>query len=302
MGAAQTAVEGNWRSNSVMFTLINRGELNAVTEHEFENLNARLKGLWLTEHNEDGTHKDPVAFTDVRNTFTANQLISKVFAELAVLNSGSAAARFAQYAENAIYISHNLTVNDILAGTWNLDDISRGGAVIIVDATTGIAYYTASAGANPRTLTKQFQVDRDGKVYERGRTVAMGDAIAIAYDDANYTGNGGDADWVLDVSGDQLGATYSLVGNFMHMSISVVNSTIANAPTELRVAIPAGKTASVRADGACLLSLNGAAYVTGVAFVTAGGTTVKIQKADGTAFGNSANNNNVLFNLGFWVN
>jgi hypothetical protein len=40
-----------------MFGLINRGELPPVVEHEMENFNSRLKGLWLEEHNEDGTHQ-----------------------------------------------------------------------------------------------------------------------------------------------------------------------------------------------------------------------------------------------------
>jgi tail collar domain len=39
-----------------MFGLINRGSLPEVTLNEFENLIARLKRLWLTEHNSDGTH------------------------------------------------------------------------------------------------------------------------------------------------------------------------------------------------------------------------------------------------------
>jgi hypothetical protein len=47
-----------------MFNLVNRGELAGSTEHEFENLNARLKHLWLAEHNEDGTHISTL-FSDV---------------------------------------------------------------------------------------------------------------------------------------------------------------------------------------------------------------------------------------------
>lgn len=39
-----------------MFGLLNRGTLSADTEHEFEHLISKLKELWLTEHNEDGTH------------------------------------------------------------------------------------------------------------------------------------------------------------------------------------------------------------------------------------------------------
>jgi hypothetical protein len=44
-----------------MFNLINRGELDATTENELENFIARLKGLWLTEHTEDGGHGDITA-------------------------------------------------------------------------------------------------------------------------------------------------------------------------------------------------------------------------------------------------
>lgn len=47
-----------------MFGLINRGSLSKFVEQEFENLIARLQSLWLTEHNEDGTHR----FTDTSLT------------------------------------------------------------------------------------------------------------------------------------------------------------------------------------------------------------------------------------------
>ncbi len=40
-----------------MFGLRNRGSLPKIVEQEFENLVAKLKALWLTEHNEDGTHR-----------------------------------------------------------------------------------------------------------------------------------------------------------------------------------------------------------------------------------------------------
>lgn len=46
-----------------MFALQNRGELPGVVELEFENLISRIRKLWLTEHNEDGTHKVTVTTT-----------------------------------------------------------------------------------------------------------------------------------------------------------------------------------------------------------------------------------------------
>lgn len=40
-----------------MFGLMNRGALPKKVEQEFERLFARLKALWLVEHNENGTHR-----------------------------------------------------------------------------------------------------------------------------------------------------------------------------------------------------------------------------------------------------
>ena len=48
-----------------MFGLINRGELDPITEDEFEHLTVRLRALWLTEHNENGTHNIPPVTTNI---------------------------------------------------------------------------------------------------------------------------------------------------------------------------------------------------------------------------------------------
>lgn len=40
-----------------MIGLINRGNLPDSTQAEFENLASRFREIWLTEHNEDGTHR-----------------------------------------------------------------------------------------------------------------------------------------------------------------------------------------------------------------------------------------------------
>lgn len=41
-----------------MFGLSNAGEYAGSIQSEFEHLMARIRGLWLTEHKEDGTHED----------------------------------------------------------------------------------------------------------------------------------------------------------------------------------------------------------------------------------------------------
>lgn len=46
-------------------SLVNRGSLPQVVEEELEQFSTKLKGLWLVEHNEDGTHNiDPDSLPD----------------------------------------------------------------------------------------------------------------------------------------------------------------------------------------------------------------------------------------------
>jgi microcystin-dependent protein len=48
-----------------VFGLINRDTLPAATADEFEHFTSQMKGLWLREHNEDGTHKVLQTFDSV---------------------------------------------------------------------------------------------------------------------------------------------------------------------------------------------------------------------------------------------
>lgn len=74
-------------------------------------------------------------------------------------NSGySVTHRFGlPYAGNVLVAANNLTVTS--ATTGNLDDVSQGGSVILLDTSGQIKLLVASAGANPRTLTQYALFD-----------------------------------------------------------------------------------------------------------------------------------------------
>lgn len=60
-----------------MLGLINRGELEGSTEHEFENLTTKVNKLWLKEHNTDGTHKiDIMGVASAQHTHDAADIVS----------------------------------------------------------------------------------------------------------------------------------------------------------------------------------------------------------------------------------
>lgn len=111
-----------------MFNLLNRGELNSVTEHEFENLNARLKNLWLVEHNDDGTHQtDLWGFADEVHVHSADDVTS------------GALAKARQHAQTAYKDEAN---------TWTLNQTLTGIAIINGGTVRFPATQVPSAGAN----------------------------------------------------------------------------------------------------------------------------------------------------------
>lgn len=58
-----------------MFGLINRGVMPQSVTDEFEKFTGKLKGLWLNQHKEDGTHGTLIADSIVVNGFPMEQVV-----------------------------------------------------------------------------------------------------------------------------------------------------------------------------------------------------------------------------------
>lgn len=165
-----------------MFGLVNRGELNGTTESEFEHLTARLKKLWLKEHNEDGTHlfdiddyalvehthvaadlPDNIAYIDVSNTFTVDQTIT---ADLTI-----SAGNIYMDSATAIYFGGTAAANLRYYGSTTHAIIRAGSTGVTVQNNAGNADIVTIAQATGALVLPQS----GGTVTERGRSAAMGD-------------------------------------------------------------------------------------------------------------------------------
>ena len=146
------------------------------------------------------------------------------------------------------------------------------------------------------------------RIFERGRTVALGAPIDVPYDPANFTGSttGTPADWIVDAA-DQATYRYSLSGDQMTVAFRIAFTNVANAPTQLWIRIPGGYVATSRVSGVCFLN-NAGVIATGRVIVqafTSGpvtGAVLELVVFAGGAFTNTAaNNTTVEGELTFWV-
>lgn len=117
----------------------------------------------------------------------------------------------------------------------------------------------------------------------------------VAFDAGNFTGT----TWTVE-SGDVLVNRYKVVGKTLFWNLDVASSTIADAPTFLRVTIPGGHTLKGSIVSPCVLYNNaGTAEVAGVN-VAAGVTYLNITRLTGS-FANGTNSQRLGFNMSFEI-
>ena len=95
-----------------------------------------------------------------------------------------------------------------------------------------------------------------GKIYERGRSVAMGDWIDVPYDSNNYWANGGT--WTVGSNGAHY--SYTLIGSTMIINLRVHDSTLTipdNTQTGLYIRLPPGFTAGHSKLASAFISFTG---------------------------------------------
>lgn len=171
-----------------MFSVVNRGQLNGTTEHEFENLNSRLKGLWLTEHNEDGTHNiAAMDFSELR--LQAGNISSGVFDTSLIPDLDASKIVSGTFAAARI---PSLDASKITTGTFTATQIPNLDASKITTGSLADARLSANVpllnAANIFTANQRINaglgvnvapgstgdIKLSGSVYEQSRSVAMG--------------------------------------------------------------------------------------------------------------------------------
>lgn len=138
----------------------------------------------------------------------------------------------------------------------------------------------------------------DGGVHERARAAAMGDWTAVSYSAGNFAGLGGGT-WTVD-SGDQTTFSYALLGQTLFLAIKLDTTSISGTVSQVSITIPGGFKSAHDVQWLVPLDDNGT-FTTGLAFVTAGGTAVKVQRLDGSNFAAATNTTYVRFSHGFEI-
>jgi hypothetical protein len=85
-----------------------------------------------------------------------------------------------------------------------------------------------------------------------GRTVKEGEFNDIAYNNSNFLGDGVDADWSLDIAGDQIEYKTRTIGKSMKLMFAVQNSDVGAGVTELQILVPGTIVGSAFAVGAAI--------------------------------------------------
>lgn len=191
-------------------SLINRGSLPPVVEDELEQYAMKMKGLWLVEHKEDGTHQPlSIDASEIDSgTLDAGRIPDL---DASKITSGTVAdARLPSelaYEDEANVFTQDQRIN----------------------AGLGVNVAPGAAGT----------ISASGAVYERGRSTAMGEWTDVAYDAGNFTAKGS-MTWTAE-NADQVSYKWTLLGKTMIVSFTLNSTSVGGtASDELRIAIPGG--------------------------------------------------------------
>ena len=137
-------------------------------------------------------------------------------------------------------------------------------------------------------------------ISERGRSVAMGDWTAVAFNAANFTGSGSMT--VTLTSGDQVTYEYERTGlsgtvNFYLTGISV-GGTVSN---EILVALPAGTVPASSLILPILYQDNGGTMTAGYCLLSAGSSSLRIRKIDASNWTLATNTTSIYGSIRYQV-
>lgn len=137
----------------------------------------------------------------------------------------------------------------------------------------------------------------DGTIHNNAWLQSIYDTIeiewswdSVTHSDANFKGDGVDANWVVAV-GDQQVFKYRRIGKKIEFQITLATTSVASTPGTLQITIPGSFSALPANGGAFWYSDNGTQGI-GRWYVDAAGTTINLAKTSGT-WTNSTNNTTV---------
>lgn len=275
---------------------------------------AQMTGFLNTEHNEDGSHADVTADSldvsgpgsfDENVTADADGSLPVAIGQVGTAPAGGLDIGGKWRIVAALSTSPGSGA-DYELQLWDLTNETAGPVLRVVYDSVDVILMAGAGSTKAWKLGTSSARVKELNVLTANVITALnlggnpvGTRQTLAYTDTNFTGNvAGNADWVVDDPDEVI--SYSRTGDQATFNFFVAASDVANSPTQLRIAT--GLTAAVRCDGVCTLVDAGGAAVQAQAFISAGGTTINIEKNGGAAFTNTAGDNtNVVGQITFWV-
>ena len=240
------------------------------------------------------------AWTNQQNTFTVDQKFSGNLALGAAALGTTNVAR--TDVVNTFTADQNLTKPSPL---WNWKDTAApaNAQQFVVYNTSQLLVFDAWTDASG-LVARPLQLDRSGNakvgadVYEKGRTTPLGHWISVPFNAANFTAAGGSSPaWTVE-AGDVWDQSYTLIGKTLIYSVFIVASSVSGSPTELRVAIPSGFTYARSQRSPTNINDAGSDLI---GYVSTGSGYLSVVKLGNVAFTNSTNGTVVGFSAAFTV-
>lgn len=122
-------------------------------------------------------------------------------------------------------------------------DTPVSGEYYIAPSVTGKLYLGAASGvlgAFSQAANIEAIYTKLG-IFERNRTVAMGEWTSVAFNAANFTSVGGGTAWTV-IAANQVTYAYTVIGKTLIVVFSITGTNVTGTPTELGIAIPGGFT------------------------------------------------------------
>jgi hypothetical protein len=213
-----------------------------------------------------------VARRDQANTFVVEQTISAVRPTLVLADPATATTRKSRVLQAVTTEPRtDLTANLYYDGTnWLRDDTSVPGVAVALTQTTW--RLRQASGGTPPTLADRLRLDMNtGQLFERGRTVAMGEWTAVSYASGNFTAPQGGT-WTVNSSA--LIYTYTVIGGTLLVNLSIGDATLSGVSAStvqyLRIALPVGFTVQGYARAIARLVIAGTAELAWLNVATSG--------------------------------
>lgn len=123
-----------------------------------------------------------------------------------------------------------------------------------------------------------------GSISERGRTIAMGEWIAVPHDATYYTASVGGGTWTVTAA-NQVTLAYCLIGNTMILAFTLETTSVSATPAVLFLKIPAGYLAVRDTWSKVSVVVGAGPPESGVAYVSRNSVTdrVELQRDNFTA-------------------